>query len=333
MGSLTPFWRRLEIEPDPHATLDEWRTLLGNEFVAVEPLLKPSGMLAATVPSPRRNAPVQRVVTHADGGLVAVCDNGISDRRELEPDEVLLHTLEIRAFRRTITDSLALRTATSPAKPLSEGLRLGDWEPQPATSFPVVFIAHTSEVLLRNLIRENALNSSKPMMVIVPTDDAWCNDLCTWLESQLCLLVVADDVLEIVGDAWVATDLWSNRLECFKKIAGFTREAGTQNKRPRRRRASRTATIESLQSELAQELQSRAMIVKHARESGQEPVLPKLTQKELARRVGCTETALTNAKNDPAGKQIKLMLALLNDPDGLLRWWGSQRRLFAANFS
>jgi hypothetical protein len=310
------------------ATLSEWEASCGDAFSAVRGLLEPAGALAETIPSALTNAPRLRVVRYRDGALAAVCDAGVSPRVELDAGAVTLHQVAWREARIAIAHALGVRTATTPITPLPGVLRLGAWEPQASTAFPVILVAHSKVADLSSLVREAILASDRAVLVATPTDDGWTDKPQSWAEARKCTLVpmhealAANEAGEIVG-----SDAWPEFLTAFAARAGVSFPSATQNKRKRRRRGELVAKIEKLRTELLLEAESRVHLVKNAYDANQLPELPPLTKLALAERVGVKDYDVSRAFGDKAGADLPVLYALLEDPDGLLRWWANHRRL------
>ncbi len=328
MASLESFWRQVEVAPGAMATLSEWEATCGDAFAAVRPFLAPAGALAETFPSTLTNAPPMRVVRYPDGALAAVCDAGVSPRVDLDVDDVTLHHPSWRKVRVAIAHALTIRTATTPITLLPGILRLGAWEPQPSTAFPVVLTAHSKVADLSSLIREAILECDRPMLVATPTHDGWADGLRAWAEARKCTLVPMHEVLAVndAGDIG-ASDLWPQYLASFAARAGVSFQSATQNKRKRRRRGELVAKIEKLRTELLLEAESRVHLVKHTYDANRLPELPPLTKAALAERVGVKDYDVSRAFSDKAGADLPGLYDLLEDPDGLLRWWARHRRL------
>jgi len=291
-------------------------------------LLEPAGAIAPTYPSNLVNAPDLRVVHYRDGSLGAVCDAGVSPRVDLSADEAMLHRVSWRDARLVIAHALGICTSTTPVASVPGVLRIGTWEPQRSTAFPVVLAAHSKVTELASLIRGAVLESDRPALVLTPTADGWTDELRGWVESRKGTLVPLHDVLEADDDGMiVASELWPQFLGSFAKRAGVSFPSATQNKRPRRRRGERLSKIAAIRRELVLEAESRVNIVKFAYECGDTPQLPPITRIEIALRAGCRDYDLSRAFKDDAGADLKPIFDLLCDPDGLLRWWENHRRL------
>jgi hypothetical protein len=191
------------------------------------------------------------------------------------------------------------------------------------------------------------------VLVTTPTDDGWSDKLRSWAESRKCTLVPLHEALAVdETGAIVASDAWPEFLTAFAARAGVSFPSATQNKRKRRRRGELVAKIEKLRTELLLEAESRVHLVKNAYDANQLPELPPLTKLALAERVGVKDYDVSRAFGDKAGADLPLaervgvkdydvsrafgdkagadlpiLYALLEDPDGLLRWWANHRRL------
>ena len=325
MDSLSLFFKRLEAAPGGGDTIEGWRRACGPAYAGVRDLLRAADAIADCIPSTLVNAPDLRVVVHSDGSLSAVCDQGLSPRRDLDAEEVVLCAIAWDRLRKRAATALGLRTATTPTDVVPGVIMLGYWEPQPATSYPVVFAAHPDAGALRLLIRDHVHSLEKPAIVMTPTGDAWSDDLIAWVRERRCLLVVADDVVEIEHDEWVATDLWSNRLECFEQIAGFTRRAGTQNKRKRRRDGERLSKDKAIKNAVLEELGSRVQ----SHRQNPSVALPAISQIEIAHRAGCEPWDVTRAKK--RDQELASLIDCLNSPECATTWWETRRSAGAAS--
>jgi hypothetical protein len=327
MGSLAPFWHHLERHPHASETRAEWQRILGQAFPAVVPHLTSTGRFASFVSSPRLNAPDLRVVQYRDGTVAAVCDAGETPTLPLTPDDLGLMTVSMKSLRSAVSGSLGLRTSTVTVEPLPGVLRIGAWEPQPDTAFPVILVAHPDDRQVGVLLRKSVLETDKPTLVLTPTDEAWTDEMLAWCEARRVMPGSLAELIEHAEDhAWGATDAWDELLDGFARRAGFTRQAGTQNKRRRRKRGDFLVKIESIGRELVLEAESRVNIVKFAIESKQEPALPPITKAEICKRAGAKPHDFSRAAAAPSGESFDRIFNLMQDPDGLLRWWANHRR-------
>lgn len=331
MGSLEPFWRHLEFRPHAAETKAEWRRVLGEAFPAVAEHLTSTGRFASFVASPRLNAPDMRVVRYRDGSLAAVCDSGDTPTLPLTADDLALMTVSAKSLRSALSAALNLRTSTVPAPALPGSLRVGAWEPQPETAFPVVMVAHPDERQVGTLAREAALASDRPTLILTPTGESWTDELIGWCETKRAVMgSLADLVVEDDEHAWAASEKWEALQDGFARRAGFTRQAGTQNKRPRRRRGEFLVKIEAIRRELVQEAESRVNIVKYAHEAGNDPFLPAIAKSDICRRARINDYDYSRAARDKSGADLEDLYNLMQDPNGLLRWWANHRRVTPA---
>ncbi|MGC1276554.1 MAG: hypothetical protein WBC44_22870 [Planctomycetaceae bacterium] len=86
------------------------------------------------------------------------------------------------------------------------------------------------------------------------------------------------------------------------------------------RRQSRAADIEALVAELSQHLRAARDHAFHTRDTqGAAALLPRPSQKELARRLGITESRVSRSLNDPHARQLQLLWGMAEDLDAILR--------------
>ncbi len=87
------------------------------------------------------------------------------------------------------------------------------------------------------------------------------------------------------------------------------------------RRQSRATDIEALVAELKQHLRSARDHAVHTRDSrGVPALLPRRTQKDLARRLGITESRVSRSLNDERAAALRLLWSLADDLDQMLRF-------------
>lgn len=99
----------------------------------------------------------------------------------------------------------------------------------------------------------------------------------------------------------------------------------TESRSPKKpaptRRQSRAADIDALVAELKQHLRSARDHAFHTRESrGVPALLPRPTQKDLARRLGITESRVSRSLNDERAAELCLLWSLADDLDQVLRF-------------
>lgn len=120
----------------------------------------------------------------------------------------------------------------------------------------------------------------------------WCGDTLQWDEERL------EELLH-VPDA----------------------ESHSPKKPAPTRRQSRAADIDALVAELKQHLRSARDHAFHTREShGLPALLPRPTQKDLARRLGITESRISRSLNDERAAELRLLWNLADDLDQVLRF-------------
>ena len=87
------------------------------------------------------------------------------------------------------------------------------------------------------------------------------------------------------------------------------------------RRQFRAGDIDALVAELKQHLRSARDHAFHTREShGVPALLPRPTQKDLARRLGITESRISRSLNDERAAELRLLWSLADDLDQVLRF-------------
>jgi hypothetical protein len=326
VASLRDFWRFLESRGPLglRAVLTEWQGRCGPAFPCIQPLLESSGQLARSWPGERQDLPRRRVVT-SGGAAVAVCDDGMSPRVELSLRDRALYELPPAALRSAMAAALGLRTSTVPVDRAPGAVRLGAWEPRPGLAFGVGFVAHWEAGVVANLVRATVLGDGRPMIVLTPTAELWTDELREWVEQRRSILVPADEALDAGSEGLVATAAWASCLEVFVARSGVSLAGSVQNKRPKKKRAERLATIEKIEAVLIATARSRVDMIRASIDADRGiPKIPHLTRAALAQEAGCKPHDVTRVFQDAAGKQVASLYELVNDAEALWRTKGSR---------
>jgi hypothetical protein len=87
---------------------DQWQGILKERFSEIEPWLIPSGRRSETFGCARSPHCHYRIVEHADGSFVGVCDEGRCDRRPFAPEELVQYHPNFARFRLELARLLEL---------------------------------------------------------------------------------------------------------------------------------------------------------------------------------------------------------------------------------
>jgi len=324
MQSLHAFWTFLEARPHAQAVMAEWRRVCGDCFDAVAPLLVPTGAEAMRYPPPRNGDPQMRVVRRAHD-IVAVCDEGRSERIHLSETDIALHRIDLSRLRAVLCGGLGLKPARTPPGDLPGVLRLGAWAPQASAAFPVVLCAFSEPDALRMALRDFLLDEKKPLFVLTPTDALLDEAVAALAADHKCTLVPAPEALIGDGDRWAATAEWSRFQSAFLERAGITLPGPFQNKRPPKKRASRAADIEALKKVLVDRIRAAAVVAESALDNEQAIDLPpRPTKATLGTLAGLKPHTVTRCFQD--SDELRRLYEMLRSPDDVLRFGKVRRR-------
>lgn len=146
------------------AVLAEWERKCEGCAGAIRELLRPTGDLATSYPAPWPGRPPLRVVRHADGSFVAVCDEGRSDRLTLAAPDIALYGVDLASLRSRACDALRIRTARDRQEPLPGALPVGAWEPKPSVRVPVVLLVACDKHAVGIALHEVMLAGPKALL-------------------------------------------------------------------------------------------------------------------------------------------------------------------------
>lgn len=110
MRPTKSFWLTLRSIPGSATSGFEWQALLGEEWITIAPLLRPTGTVAARVPcpSPGGDGCPRRVVNHGDGRIVTVCGDpeGQCESVEIILEDIVVHELDVGRLASTLCSLL-----------------------------------------------------------------------------------------------------------------------------------------------------------------------------------------------------------------------------------
>lgn len=316
--SLEGFWRFLEARPGGAAVRLEWERRCGEGFAAAQPLLRATGASASMYPPPVPGRPPMRLVYHSDGAVIAICDEGRSERQTLTKTDTALYAADLAALRRRICGALNLRTARDAVGSLPGVLTVGRWEPQPSVRIPVVVLVTREENAFRMALHETTLAARKPIIVLTPTRDLWHSGALELAEERKAMLAPACEVIEADGEEWVASEGWDLNLGQFVQSAGIRIAGGFSALKKRTRIAKAGGTAAKLKDELKQRIGSARKLLL---DTG--ALLPSPEVQEIAAACGVhpsTAGRWLNGEYKSKDKELALLWQHIADPEFIRRY-------------
>lgn len=317
MPTLTPFWRFLEQRPTAAAVMSEWQSRLGTELSFITPLLSPQNTLARSVPHSSTQTPL-RVVKHRDGTFVAVADEEPAIRIALSRGDLVVHQVDARKLRQTIAG--ALRDVVPGRAPLDLGLRqfrVGFWRPKPGAEFPIDLVVPRDTAALTAAVDA----AQAPCFLLTPTQSVWNDALRQRATARKVMLVALDEILQADDAGWIQTPAWPSYLGAFAAMIGTSLPANYQNRRKPAKRAPRLVTIDKLTHALQDHLRAARDHAFDLQKRGRPMhLLPRPEQKDLARLLTISETAVSRALNDPTAKVLHILWETADSLELVLRF-------------
>jgi hypothetical protein len=200
------------------APLADWRREAGDGFDVIQTLLRDTNRLARRWSRPGR--PAMRIVEHADGRAVAVCDEEIDGPIELShADRVLRRPCEKR-LRSRLCSVLGLHETREPTSSLPGVLLIGDWRPEPAVSIQASIAVASSCDDLGRLILDMRLKAHCPAILATFTRQHWSSRHESALADGQIVLVPLEDVLDERDRAWHRLPSWDIFARQALPVAG-----------------------------------------------------------------------------------------------------------------
>jgi hypothetical protein len=173
MRRLHKLWRALEALPGLAAERLEWRRLLGDEWLIVEPLFRQTGAVVDRVwcPSPGGPDCPRRVIQHDDDRIVGVCGDAprSCDTIPLTLEDIVVLELDVRRLAQALAAPLGLKAAPSWIRE-PDILELGMHQVAAGQGVPVVLLwARAPDQVGRAIeLLMHALDA--PFAIATPTD-------------------------------------------------------------------------------------------------------------------------------------------------------------------
>lgn len=317
MSSANQFWQAFELVPGLATSAWEWRVHLAGDSAVARRILRRTGDRVDCLPIGAGEP--HFVVAHSNARVVAVAPD-TNETTCIKVDDLAVLAINARALRRELATALALRTSTTTIERPSR-FRVGTWEPQPSTAFPVFFAAEPDGESYDADIGVVATALDGPAIVLVPTRSVCSDRLIDASRRRGILIVPLTDVIDVDGDELTATEAWPDHLGAFCQLADVKLPSAFSNKRPTRKRASRAANIEALRVELVAEIRSRRDMLREAEDNGRNQVLPASpTKSELGVRVGLRPDAVSRCFSDSTAGDLKVLYDMLESPEDVRRF-------------
>jgi len=323
MSNRASLWKWLESRPSRTAVLPEWRSAAGEWLPAIRPMLGPLERHATVYPNPRSHGPPMKVVVHEDGQVVAIDDTDWQHRIALQPDDIVLHRLDLRRLRTALCNALdGLNIAKTPINTNANRLQIGNWEPKKAAMFPVhLLLCRHQELLYRQVSQMIAIQKRAGGILLTPSRVNWDDRLVSLAKANNMLLVPLCEIIAPNATAFQETPAWEEYLQAFCQMVKLTLPGNYRNKRPVPMRAARTANIERLEKEIEKHLLAARDHAFTLQQRGQEPaLLPRPEQKDLAKHVGITESAVSRCLNDPRARMLKILWNTADSLEDVMRY-------------
>jgi len=321
--SRTSFWEWLESRPGRTAVRKEWRSVANTWAPAIGPMLAPLDRRATVYPNPRPHGLPMKIVVHRDGQVVAIDERDWQHRVALRPEDIILHQLDLRRLRTALCNTLdGLNVAKTPVDQDTGRLQIGNWEPKKAARFPVHLLLCQHRGLLRRQISQlTATDKPTGAILLIPTRMNWDDELISLTRQNSMLLVPLCEIIAPMATVLHETPAWDEYLQAFCQMVKLTLPANYRNTSAAPMRGKRTANIELLEKELEEHLAAARDYAFTLQQRGREPaLLPRPEQKDLAKRVGITQSAVSRCLNDPRARMLKILWRTADSLEDVMRY-------------
>lgn len=215
MRSTESLWRSLETTPVLTGVREAWTRIAGDDFPALQPLLRPTGRLAGSYPcsDPTEDGCSRLVVVHGDDDIVSVCGRSpvSCERRTHCREDLVVHRLDLTVLAQRLGRLLGVHAdQPTPADGLARTVHVGSHRRAPAGSVPVYLTLPPGRGELAEVVERLAARSAGGFLLLTPSADAVTPALTDFLRTRgaatlaLADLTVLDERAQLVASPHAA---------------------------------------------------------------------------------------------------------------------------------
>lgn len=187
-----------------------WTEMCGERFPLIEPLLKPTGRTASSVPceNSRVHGCMFRLVEHDRSDLVGVCDQGICGDRVFGRSDVTIYRLDWRALGQKVQIALGLRDSLYSSAIPSWSI-IGDFEPVVGCRFPVILASAPMTKFQADILR-TVDSFTRPPAIIWLSQRIVDSSVAERVSFYGGMNILADDVMHLDSSGIVTSGVAAN---------------------------------------------------------------------------------------------------------------------------
>lgn len=227
MSNESFFWKCLDKRIDP---LREaiWRPVLGDEFELARRYLAPVSTLAAEAFCERaRQTPCRyRIVEHADGSLVGVCDEGRCATRTFERAELIRYEVQHGRLLADLCRLLGIDPRPAPLDPPGISFFVGNVADSSGSPLPILFTRQSNPVSFQRFVQEEILSGRAPFILLTPTLSHLTPALSDLLRRNGCRSIALDGGILLGPRGLTARDRF---LAAWKELCASFAPAARQS--------------------------------------------------------------------------------------------------------
>lgn len=323
--SLEPLWKFLNLRQGLDASSMEWRSVLGD---ATWRALKPTHFQGMGIAASCRANDHDRIldVVPARSGYQLVCEStGTVAATGIEEADVRCYRLDLTALRRSIAAALGVRANPTPINGLHGSYSIGEVPIDQNMSVPSYMILPASVKLFTRELQDLCMRPDPGFIVLTSHEGAIDHVTATMIRAKHGFVCPLTDAIGWDGKAMTKLSAWDEIVESYRMqhLAALASTRGLTVAKPKRqtkkKRGERTAKTELLRKAVEAHLRSardHAFSLVDRGEPAQ--LLPRPTQKEMAKRAGASESDFTRCKNDD--QMLSLLWDTANDLEAVMRF-------------
>lgn len=221
MTDLFDLWRALEIVPGLAATRKEWQLRTGDGFSLLDPILKPIGSVADSIPcfSQELGLHYHDVVEHSDGATESVFIDKYHDCRSfpVERHERAIMTPDMDALSQQISSVLGFESTMSALNIQEQSYKIGRYHPVESFNFNVILSLSPTTTRSEESLLCCAALDTEPFIFLTATPKQTLGKVETMLAARGIFIASLTESIAITEDHKLeATAVWKRTISRFR---------------------------------------------------------------------------------------------------------------------
>lgn len=202
-------WRALEDVPGLALAAMDWRRSYGLHPTALGRYLRPTNDLAQSLDCPTFPGGLHRVVIHAPGDIVGLCENCPTEK--LAKADIVIQRLDVQSLCKDMAKALGLSPGFEVQSPGHHFI--GELVPSPGSRHGVHLYCSNAPEQLEDAMFRLTGSGKQGFIFLTPTSRFWTTTLRDSIETAKAHLMSLEEVLDLHAKGFSASAGWRSFLD------------------------------------------------------------------------------------------------------------------------